>query len=356
MNLESKNISYKTFALVAIFLVGNLIIRFPKGEGQEHSFIGFLSCFIVSSGLAYFLNRIHFSKNEFGMCLFENYFKNNFLNLLLKFFVFLLLLFCFITTTKDYTGMLSDIRLQNFPVFLLAAVYLAVVLLLALCKDRVVYFFSFTNLILISLGIILMFLFSINLFNFSFLKEGLAFNGKNVLNQGLTFFIHSFGQIYLCALFLAKNKNQNSKHGVVLGVLVGGVLLLICFLNVILSIGSQIINGLQYPYASVTAMLVSKDAYNRMDVITYYIYFICNLIKSSVLLKLIYGLFKKKYINYIFLILTLFAALFFSTSEYLGAILLTKTFNLILLCLEILLPIIVTLLLSRTKIKQKTDL
>ena len=248
--------------------------------------------------------------------------------------------------------MLSEIRLQKVPNFLLSIIYLAVVLLLAMCKDRVIYYFAFTNLILISLGIILMFLCSINLFDFSYLKEGLAFSSKNVLNQGLTFFIHSFGQIYLCSFFIAKNKNQNSKHGVVSGVLVGGVLLLICFLNVILTIGSQIINELQYPYASVTAMLVSKDAYNRMDVITYYIYFICNLIKSSVLLKLLNDLFVKKYTPLIF---SLAASLFFSSNEFLAKILLTKSFNFTLLCLEVLLPIIVWLLLGSIKIKQRSD-
>lgn len=352
MSLDGKKEHYKTFALVTIFLVGNLIIRFPKGEGQQHSFLGYLICFAVSVGLVFFLNITQFSKKEFALTSLKNKIKNKLFKKSLKILFFTLILFCFVTTTKDYTVMLSEIRIQNFPNFLLSIIYLAVVLLLAKCKDRVIYYFAFTNLILISLGIVIMFFFSINLFDTAYLIEGMAFNIKNVLNQGLTFFIHSFGQIYLCAFFIAKNKNQNSKHTVVSGVLVGGVLLLICFLNVILTIGSQIINELQYPYASVTAMLVSKDAYNRMDVITYYIYFISNLIKSSVLLKLVNDLFDNKYIPLIFLLII---SLCFSSNEFLAKILLTKSFNFIFLCLEILLPIIVWLLLRTPKIKQKTD-
>ena len=37
MKAINKGVYKRIFSLIAVFLIGNLIIRFPKGEGQQHS-------------------------------------------------------------------------------------------------------------------------------------------------------------------------------------------------------------------------------------------------------------------------------------------------------------------------------
>ncbi len=327
MTTVDKEIYKRIFSLVAVFLIGNLIIRFPKGEGQEHSFWGYILCFVFSVGVVAYFCRLQYASRDFGIGLFDN--------TKIQVLLYLFILICFLICCKDYIIMLNDIRLREIPKWLLAAVYLIVVFILALTKKQVIYFFSFTNAILIALGFVAMFLFSLGTFNIDFLKQSINFNAKNVINQALTFYIHSFGQVLLCMLFIGHIKKQDTKNSVILGVLLGGTLLLICFLNVILMVGSDIVDELNYPYASVTAMLVSADGYNRMDVITYYIYFICNLLKSTVLLKLILNLANNRITKMIIASIALILSLVFSSITDIGALLQSRAVNFVLLCLEV---------------------
>lgn len=337
-------------SIITMFLIGNLIIRFPKGEGQENSFISYLICFTVSVFLTLLLVKTQYSKREFSLNLLNSA-EKSISKLIVKVEIFVFAVICFTISIKDYCLMLGEIRLENSPRWILCFAYLTIIVILSLCKGTVLEFFAFTNLIIVCLGIILMFAFSAPMFDFSLLKKSLSFDAKNVVNQALTFFIHSFGQLYLCILYLKSVKKQNSKNGITFGVLLGGSLLLLCFLNVILTVGSDIVSRLDFPYASVTAIIVSGDGYNRMDVITYYIYFVCNLIKSVILLKVVNCLSVKKSSKTIVFGVTIITAFVFSSFGNLFDIFQTKTVNFILLCLEILAPIFLCILLPKFKKK-----
>ncbi len=351
MKAVDKGINKRIFSLIAVFLIGNLIIRFPKGEGQQHSFWGYIICFAGSTALICFISNLHYVTQDFGIQIFDKSVNNviikNALKILLMFFV----LICLIICCKDYTVMLGEIRLRGTPKWILAAVYIITVLLLALTKKHVIYYFSFTNIILVAIGIIVMFLFSISSFDISYLYKSFSFDAKNALNQGLTFYIHSFGQVILCMLFIGHIKKQDKKANIPFGVLLGGVLFLICFLNVILMMGNDIIDELHFPYATATSMLVSNDGYNRMDVITYYIYFICNLIKSAVLFKILIELCKNKMQKYIVVFIALFLSVIFSSNSGLSELLQSKTVNFILLCLEVFFPIVIGILTYKKRFK-----
>lgn len=342
----------RIFSLIAVFLFGNLIIRFPKGEGQQQSFWGYMLCFAVSLAVCYILSSLQNKSADFGVNLFDKAVKNVIIKNLLKTMLFAFALLCFMICVKDYVVMIDSIRLKETPRIVLSLVFVITILILSYTGKKVIYMFAFVNLIMIVLGVLVMFLFSAASFNAELLVDSLEFDFKNTLTQGLTFYIHSFGQIILCLLFVGYLKKKDAERNIIFGTLIGGIIFLISFLNVILMVGNDIIVKLQFPYAAVTGMITSSQAYNRLDAITYYIYFICALIKAAVLLNIITELYRVK--RWEKLSVTLFSvvlAVLFSTVELFGDILQSKAVNLALLCLEIIIPVSIGFLLYRLKIK-----
>ena len=66
--MKNEKTFYKhSIALLAVFVFGNIIISFPKGEGRHQGFWGYLACFAVSVGLSYLYAYLH-SKNVFRIC------------------------------------------------------------------------------------------------------------------------------------------------------------------------------------------------------------------------------------------------------------------------------------------------
>lgn len=326
------------FSILAMFLFGNLIISFPKGEGLKQSFWGYIVCYILSVFILLLLSHLQSRNKNFGI---EYFVRLTGIKAALKWLLILFALLCLIICSKDYVKMVDEIRLRNTPRWVIAVIYIFVVLLLSQTKKRVIAMFSFVNLILISLGAILMLLFSLPLFNFNLFIDSLCFNAKNTITQGLTFYIHSFGQLILCLLFLGHQKREYSVKGNLYGILIGGAVFLICFVNIIFVIGSDLIPKLQFPYANVTGMIVTGENYNRLDVITYYIYFICDLIKASILFRIITACFtKNKTQKWSVITFSLLVSVIFSSSETLGGLLRSDAVNLTLLILEIIFPLI----------------
>ena len=340
----------RIFSIIAVFLFGNLIIRFPKGEGQQQSFWGYLLCFAVSMLVCFVLARFQCKSVDFGVNLFDSAVQNSLIKNLLKILLLVFALLCFLICVKDYIVMIEEIRLKETPRIILSFVFIITIFILSHAGKRVIYMFAFVNLILIVLGVLIMFLFSSTSFNVRFLFDSLKFDFKNTVTQGLTFYIHSFGQIILCLLFVGHLQKKDAEKNIIYGILMGGIIFLICFLNVILMVGNEIIIKLQFPYASVTGMIVSGDAYNRLDAITYYIYFICDLIKSAILLNIITQLYQRKPIlKWVLTIASAILAVLFSSVDLLGDILQGKFINFVLLCLEIIIPISIGILVYRLK-------
>ncbi len=350
LTLGNETINKKQiFSFLAVFLLGNLIIAFPKGEGLEQSFWGYIVCFALSIIIGFWIAYLQHSNQNFGIEYFANLagYKS-----LFKWLLVVLCLGCLAWCSKDYVSMVDDIRLPNTPRIMIAVIYVLVVLFLSLTKKNVILMFAFTNLIFISFAVVIMFLFSIPMFKLEYFLKSLDFNLKNAVTQGLTFYIHSFGQIFLCLLFIGHIKKEYAVKNTIYGILIGGTVFLVCFLNVIFMVSSQIVPKLNFPYANVTGMLVTGENYNRLDVITYYIYFICNLIKAAVLLKIIVECFSNKKIKICVLICSSLIIVAFSSFEKLGGLLHGDAVNLTLLILEIFFPIALTVAFNSKKIRQ----
>ncbi len=336
------------FSVLAVFLLGNLIIAFPKGEGLEQSFWGYIICFAVSILMGFWVSNLQCNNKDFGV---EYFASLTGIKSILKWLLVILCLGCLAWCCKDYVSMVDSIRLPKTPRVIISVIYVIVVVLLSLAKKKVILMFAFTNLIFISFAVVIMLLFSIPLFRLEYFINSLDFNFKNVITQGLTFYIHSFGQTFLCLLFIGYIKKEYAVKGTFYGILIGGTVFLICFLNIVFMVSRAVVPKLSFPYANVTGMLVIGENYNRLDAITYYIYFICNLIKASVLFKIIGECFKNKG-KICVLIFSSVLTVAFSGFEKLGRVLHGDALNLTLLILEIFFPITLTIMFRLKKIKR----
>ncbi len=286
-----KDYTRHEICLLGVFIFGNIIISFPRGVDARYSLLGL----IISVGFAVLLSFI-FSQNEISNSLTTPavFFEKSTLKILKLPMLILFCLFCVFclgVCLRDYVNFVDRHHLPDTPRYIISAVFVALVVFMGYARKKVLLMFGLLNFIFISIVILIMFLLSINHLDLKYIFGSLKFNFKGILNQTLTFFIHSFGQLLIFLFFIgssARSKHRKSLFG---GVIFGSLLLFVCMVNVISVLGIDIVNNFEYPYASVTGMISYGRTFSRTDGITYYIYFICSLLKGAVIVNVLKGLF-----------------------------------------------------------------
>ena len=340
--MENEKTFYKhSIALLAVFVFGNIIISFPKGEGRHQGFWGYLACFAVSVAFSWLYAYLH-SKKVFNLESINcKALKNAFI---ISFIIFAAL--CYFICCKDYVDLIDEVRLPQTSAIIIAVIFIALTALIASLNKKIIYLFAVPAIIFLSLVTVITFILSIPNFNLKLLINNLNFNFGDFAKQGLTFFIHSFGQIIIFAFFLGNRQYKTAKKIHLYGVFLGCILLLVCLLNVVLVLGTIVIDSFDYPYATVTGIIMLGKAYSRMDGLTYYIYFICSLIKASVILGVILsfcGQLNEKLKKAAAVAVPLLSVIF-ASSKFLNSVLQSKPVNFVILIFEIAFPVILTVI------------
>lgn len=342
-SVELKN----TVCLISVFLFGNMLITFPKGEGQHQGLFGFLLCSvyaIVFAAVYIYIQKLLLKIN----C--EDISPNCIVAVIL-------LLFCvssFIIAGRDYIYLVDTVRLPNTPKLFIALVFLIVVLAITFAKSRVLYMLSFVSLVFILIAVSFMFATSFDNMSFEIFKSSLKFDGLSTFKQSLTFFIHSFGQIPIVLYLIGNKEGTFAKKMQLRGVALAAGVFLICLINVLSVLSAELIDRVDFPYSTAASIGAFGKNSGRYDGFTYYIYFICSAIKTSVILRTV----KKFMDNYLpkyktgVLILFLVLGLLFFVSPQIYKIMQSDALNLALLLFEILLPVY---LIIRIKIKIKSQ-
>ncbi len=330
-----RDISYykHSICMIAIFLFGNLLIAFPKGENTDQAVFGVIANLGIGIAVSYLF--CYLQKNGmFDLMVFEpKPLKVTFIVLILA-----LSVISFLITCKDYVMLIDKVRLPNTSSVVISVIFLLLAYLLARADKKLIYLFSLTGLIFAAISFMLLFLLSLPNMELRLFTENLKFAPKGFLKQTLTFFIHSVGQIVIAAFFIGNLTDKKEARRIyLLGTLIGGLILLICILNIVLVLGTNVIGGTDYPYATATGMIMLGKSYSRMDGFTYYIYFLASLIKASVILKVILSFSEKgsSIFKKIMLALVLVLGVTFASFNTLHDILESKQMNFILLILEI---------------------
>lgn len=272
----------KRIALLTVFILGNLVISFPKSKGVEQSFFGIVFCVLLSVITVFAYSRFSSFKGliENGKILFS---ENNKINILICVALLVFSLICYAESSKDFIKMVDEIWLKDTPNLIISALFAAVSVWLAKSGNKCVYCFAFFSIIFIGAAVILMFALSCDKLDFELLKGVFKIDFKNTLWQTLSFYIHSFGQLVLCIIFIGftNKKTAFKEQMIAVGSSYGLIILLL--VNTAALLGTEIIKNISFPYAVATSIISTRGDYTRLDAISYYIYFITSLIKTAVI-------------------------------------------------------------------------
>ncbi len=317
---NSAYLKHKIF-LTAVFLLGNTVIVFPKGAASQFSFYGCLLALLFNIAFCFIIANIKNMPNIFVLKI-------------------LFAVFCFIIlgiTLRDYVNFVDTARLPQTPRFLISVIYIFISVYLGVNHKKAIYLFSFFSFFIIFAVFIIMLILSVNKISLSNLNLK-NFNFSGVLNQSLTFYIHSFGQLIVLTQFFKNLPKQKTKVIYFGGGLIGFVMILIYVFNILAVLGTNVLGNINYPYATLTGMVSFAGNYSRMDGFTYYLYFFSTLIKSAVIINVIINLFKNKKI---IIILIFISMVLITNINAVQNILHSNPLNLIILIFEITFPVLV---------------
>ena len=318
---ENLFLKHKIF-LLSIFLIGNTIIVFPRGSG---SYLAFLAV-AVATIPAVFITLILFKVEK-------ELIKTPFvLSLILALFGVLVFIIC----TRDYIDFVDVMRLPKTPKFLLTTLFVIVSVILGVSKRKTLYIFGLYSFFATAIIFVFVFILSIPKLDFNFLLLD-NFDLKLFLNQTLTFFIHSFGQLVIMSFFLARNREEPNKKVYIFGILFGVVFMLIYILNIMLVLGGKVAQISVYPYSTLTSLVSFGDDFSRLDGFTYFVYFFSSILKNAVCINVILSFFNKKRTTALILAVVLILLCNF---VWLQDLLHTDLANLIILIFELTFPFV----------------
>ncbi len=265
---------HHSVALIAIFILGNTLMKFPSGS-DAHSGIYALLLILAPSLVVY--------------CLYSKLTATGTKNLLdnkcakwLAIPIIILSAFSLSICSRDYTLFIDTMRLPNTSMYVIVALLLALGFLLGLKDKKVIYLFSLVGIVFVAVILLLMFIFSIPNMNFEYLSVLLKPDVPAAFRQGAGIFINSLGQGIILVFFIDKAKKPLKQQ--YSGLFIGAVFLLLSFFCV-LSVLGALASRVDYPYIAVTEMISFGRGFTRMEGFSYGVYFICVLIKVAVLIN-----------------------------------------------------------------------
>jgi len=242
---------------------------------------------IASLLLAFIFSFVLFIKCEPNLNITKNKLINGILVGIFICFCFICILVC----QNAYIVFTDKIRLPNTLAVVLSGIFTLLALYLGRQSEKIIFTFSVFTFIISAFAIVLIFVFSIPLFDFKIFIENLNFDILKISTDAIRNFAFSFGQLIIIAVFLKQN-NRFSANRILIGSSFGFIALLILAFNVVLVLDMKIISQLEYPYPTVSGILTIGRSQSRIDGLLYFVYFACALIKSSVIFSVIIKLLK----------------------------------------------------------------
>ncbi len=267
--------NFSNIFLVCLFLLGNAVITFFSG-----SIFAFLLFFALCGAVTFVLAK-PLCLNSFSVEIFKTAQKNAVFKTVLFALLFMFCLFAFCDTANDYLFVLNGTT-NSFYKTVLCFAFCGLTLCLALCNRGVIKMFAKASFFIVVLAFLIMLLSTARSFNFSFFKGAFYFGG--ITKTTLFSLIKSFGTLFICFLFLGAQSKKSAKTISSYALLFGTCFYLICFFNSLFVIGPKVSQMVFSPYAFSTASVFSGGEFARVDLLVYYVFFVCATVKSAVIL------------------------------------------------------------------------
>lgn len=316
--------------LIALFILGNTLLTFPSGADAESGIYALILALIPAFIYYGIYGKLLSGKR--GGALSGKFGKAVAIPLLL------LSIFSLIICCRDYTLFIDTMRLPNTSLYVITGIFVALGFLLGLSRPKVLYLFSLLGFVILFGVLVIMLIFSIPNMKSEYLNRVLTPDVPAIFRQGAGVFIQSLGQGILLVLFLESSKKAVSQqYG---GLILGALLLGVSFLNVLAVLGG-LSTRLDYPYISVSEMVSFGRGYSRMEGLSYAVYFICALIKTSLLINVTFRLAMVLGRNFkilMYVLLPLIALL--GVSRLGGGLFTAGWINVLVLAIELVIPVV----------------
>ncbi len=322
--------------LIAVFILGNTLLIFPSGADAKSGIYALVLALIPS--FLFFGIYAKLSEGKAGELLESKAGRVAVIPLLLLSF------FGIVMCCRDYTLFIDTMRLPNTSLYVITGIFVALGFLLGLAPKKVLYLFSLLSLVIVTAVLVIMLIFSIPNMKGEYLGYALKPDIPAIFRQGAGVFIHSLGQCVLLVFFLDGGKKTVSQQYVGLGV--GAALLGLSFFNV-LSVLGNITSRLSYPYITVAEMVTFGRGYSRMEGLSYGVYFLCALIKTSLLINVsvkLAGSIHPRFKRVMYFLLPLVAIL--GVSRIGSGLLQNNGVNIFILAIEVAIPIVLLVIKS----------
>ncbi len=253
------------FAVSFLFVLGNSIITLPFFE------FNFILHIVLSGALC-----LIFMFAVFLIVLFCNKFKLLYYIVLIAFA--LISVCAALSAFYDFGLFLKTEQLPQVNNFLLAVMLIVAVIPFVLSKDSAFYKYCLLCGVLCFLIIALGLICQIRHFNFSATLLNFKYNAFSI-----TAFFNCFSHLLLLPVFVLQSSGQSYVKSAFLGTAFGFLLLLLCSVASVLTLGQS--NNLLFPYIKSIGIISSGNLFTRIDGLFYFLFFVTSITKITVCIK-----------------------------------------------------------------------
>lgn len=281
--LKTKEYFFQSSFLIAIFIVGNTLIYFPKHNDIKSSILGVLIAAVVS--LLIYIAFAFLTKKVKNI----HNFKRS------KPMVLIIITVCAVLvaliSASDYISYVSLYRMPQTPKLLISVLFIALCIFLANSSREVILKLSLVVFIYVFLSVTVLFILSFSQLDFKAALP-LEFKGFETAKSFLTIVAQSFLSAVVLIMLLKSVKTSVSVKMWLLGLVFGLFVLMVCMLNILFVFGPDLSNRLELPYASAMSVINMGKTFARLEGFSYLNYFACSLIKASASLWVIKSIFE----------------------------------------------------------------
>lgn len=282
--MTEKTTKYKhIICLLGIFILGEAVIVAPYKNADSLNILAlFLACAAAAVGVFFItplLSRVFSEKRER---------KNPIAKAIVTFCLCIAIIFSLFLAAKAFVRLnafVCEVMLIKTPRFITALCLAVLAVVAVIGSKEYIFKFSLITTFVSALIILVLFVLSAPRFEVRNIIPYTYLPSYNLLGQTTEYLLKAFLPCVIAVVYICST--HESPKGSILcdGVLLGGIMLLLCVANSILIFGASESAEMQYPYSDAVSLVTLGELFSRMDGLSYLLIFISSVTKIIVCLK-----------------------------------------------------------------------
>ncbi len=188
-------------------------------------------------------------------------------------------------TAKNFTDYIADEVLMKGLRILILIAFAAVCVYVATRSEETLLKLSLLAFAFVTISVIFLLLISFENFKTTELKTLFCGSSGDILKRFWLYFIRVFVFSLAFAIFSRLIFNDSCPKGDIIGLVIGGILIGVCFLSAVLTFSLSLASDIEYSYPMSISVVNVGELFTRMDGFAYFIFFFSALVKSAVCIK-----------------------------------------------------------------------